>query len=297
MSRNLPPLRAARYFEALAESEDLAVAAEELNVTKGAISQQIRVLEQFLGVALFDRTGRGLRITDAGQRYHSAVRASMSTLERATEKLRRSGRRPTLSITVLPAFASMWLVHRLGRFQLENPNLDIEMSADAAVIDFSKSNAHIGIRYASGTDKGLSAEPLLTDQLFPVCSRRYRDTMNISTPEDLTRCCLLHDTFWRDDWWAWLQVCGITKGSGVEALYFSLYSNAIDAARAGAGVAIGHQLLVKEHLKRKELVRLFDVSVAAVEPYCMVWPQRTAHLDFAKKFRSWIHHEINAGSQ
>ncbi|MDJ0951530.1 MAG: LysR substrate-binding domain-containing protein [Alphaproteobacteria bacterium] len=288
MRRRLPPLRAIRCFEAAADHENLVVAADMLGVTKGAVSQQIKLLEQYLGVALFDRAGRGLALTDAGRRYHSAVRTSLATLERATDQIARQRSRGTFRLTVLPAFASMWLVHRLADYQERHPNIDIEISADAAMVDFSRSDAHLGIRYAKGDATGLSVRILGHDRLFPVCSPAYRDAQRIGTAADLARCRLLHDTYWHDDWTRWAAGTGTALPNLQEGQYFTLYSVAIDAARSGGGVAMGHALLVGDMLARGDLVRPFAESVTAREPYVLVRPARADHLDFVRAFERWI---------
>jgi len=294
MPRRLPPLRAIRHFEAAAEHESLVAAAEDLCVSKGAVSQQIKLLEQYLGLALFERSGRGLRLTDAGRRYHSAVRTSLSALERATEKLARQRTRATFRLTVLPAFASMWLVHRLGTFQEAHPNIDIEVDAEAAMVDFDRSDAHLGIRYSRGNATGLSVRTLLTDRLFPACSPAYADAHGIAKPPDLARCRLLHDTYWHDDWKRWCEGTGTALPNRQEGQYFTLYSVAIDAARSGAGVAMGHALLVDDLVARGELVRPFAEEVAAGEPYVLVRPPRAAHLDFVRAFEEWLSEGMSA---
>ncbi len=288
MARQLPPLRAVAYFEAVAERQSLVEAASQLGVTKAAVSQQLRLLESYLGVALFDRSGRRLELTDAGQRYYVAAESALEGLERATQVLSRQRSRRSLRITVLPAFAALWLAHRLQEFQAGRPDLDIEISSDPALVDFSRSDAHLGIRFGVGEGSGLTTTALGHDRLVPVCSPAYAKRMALFEPPDVQRCRLLHDTYWHDDWQRWSAACGLTLSRRQEGQYFSLYSVAIDAARAGGGIAMGHERLVETFIARGDLVKPFSQSLEAHSPYSLVRPRRSDGLSFVRAFESWL---------
>lgn len=288
MTRLIPSLKAVRYFELAAEHESFARAADDLRVSKGAVSQQIKQLEQFLGISLFRRIGRRVTLTDAGRRYHSAVRNAFNILEKETERVAGSRVRGQLRITVLPAFASTWLVPRLGGFQKSLPHIDIIVSADAEMVDFSRSDAQLGIRYGTTESDELTATSLGRDALLPVCAPTYAETMAIRRPEDLTRCLLLHDTFWSDDWVRWLSMAKVTGSLGGEGQFFTHYSMAIDTARAGGGIAMGHRLLLRDFIARGELVCPLEQTIAAQQDYFVVVPDKAAHLDYVKRFRNWL---------
>ena len=288
MPRLLPSLKAIRHFELAAEHESFARAAEDLRVSKGAVSQQVKLLEQFLGVSLFRRVGRRVALTDAGRRYHSAVRNAFNILEKETERVAGPHVRGQLRITVLPAFASTWLVPRLSDFQKSLPHIDIILSADAEMVDFSRSDAQLGIRYGNANAEELVATRLGRDNLTPVCTADYAKTMAIRAPEDLTRCLLLHDTYWSDDWPRWLAEAGVSTSLGGEGQFFTHYSMAIDTARAGGGIAMGHRLLLRDFIARGELVCPLDLSLSARQDYFVVVPEKSAHLDYVKRFRDWL---------
>jgi LysR family glycine cleavage system transcriptional activator len=288
MARTIPPLKAVRYFELAAEHESFAAAADHLRVSKGAVSQQIKQLEQFLGISLFRRTGRRVVLTDAGRRYHSAVRSAFNILEKETERLAGSRVRGQLKITVLPAFASLWLVPRLPGFQQSMPHIDIIVSADAEMVDFSRSVAQLGIRYGTRDTDGLTSIRLGLDMLSPVCSPEYADRLAIRSPKDLSRCLLLHDTYWFDDWTRWLSMAGVTGSTGGDGQFFTHYSMAIDTARAGGGIAMGHKLLLRDLASRNELVYPLEQEIPAQQGYFVVVPDKSAHLDYVKRFRSWL---------
>ena len=293
MRRRLPPLRSVEYFEAVAENESIVMAGEQVGVTKGAISQQIRLLEEYLGTELFNRSGRTISLNDAGRRYYSAVQSSLSTLEQATTRLSRQKLRTTFRLTVLPAFASMWLVRRLAEFQNKFPNIDMEIAADAAMADFSRSDIHLGIRYSKGDVTDLITKNLYTDNLFPVCSEAYQKKMKLEQPSDLAHCRLLHDTYWNEDWQRWCNETGTPLPNRQEGQYFTHYSVAIDAAKSDGGVAMGHALLVEEALSQGELICPFDISISASEPYVLVHPKRYSNLSFVEEFEKWIRSHLS----
>jgi LysR family glycine cleavage system transcriptional activator len=288
MRRRLPPLRAVQYFEAAAERENFALAAEALGVSKGAISQQVKLLEQSLGAQLFVRSGRGLRLTDAGRRYLGAVRSALSTLEQATTRISGPQGRNLLRLSVLPAFASLWLVPRLSDFQDRHPQIDVEISADAAMVDFERDDAHIGIRYSKGDARNLTVIPLGRDLVFPVCSPGYRAQHRLEAPADLARCRLLHDTYWGSDWSRWARSLGLPLPNLGSGQYFTHTSMALDAAKAGVGLVIGHELLVRADLASGALVRPFEHSIEAEEQYYMVHPSRAQHVGAVRMFEAWL---------
>lgn len=288
MARLLPSLKAVRYFELAAEHESFARAADELRVSKGAISQQVKALEQYLGVSLFRRTGRRVTLTDAGRRYHSAARNAFNILEKETERVAGSRVRGKLRVTVLPAFASIWLVPRLSNFQKSMPHIDIVVSADAEMVDFSRSDAQLGIRYGTPEADGLTVTHLGHDSLTPVCSPAYAESKAIRRAEDLSRCLLLHDTYWFDDWRRWLAATGVSGSLGGDGQFFTHYSMAIDSARAGGGIAMGHRLLLRDLIARNELVCPLEQAVEAQHGYFVVVPDHASHLDYVMRFRDWL---------
>ncbi len=293
MKRLIPPLRAVQYFERAAERESFTDAANELNISKGSVSQQVRLLESYLGVQLFRKSGRRIVLTDTGRRYHSAVRNAFNILESETERIVGSKMRTTLRVTALPAIASIRLVPKLAEFQKLIPNLDIEVSAEAEIIDFNRSDAQVGIRYGGSNFDGLEVTHLGVDVLRPVCSPSYAKALSIQTPEDLNRCRLLHDTYWHDDWTRWLFAASIENCAGCDSQFYTHYSMAIEAARSGAGVAIGHKMLDIDLINNGELVSPFDITIDANQAYYAIVSERAMHLDYVCKFRDWLKDLLN----
>lgn len=286
--RKLPPLKAVRVFEAAAERESFVAAAEELGVTQGAVSQQIKLLENFLGQRLFVREGRGVLLTDVGRRYHSAVRNALNILERETVRYVTPAAPSTIKLTVLPALASLWLVPRLAGFQKEHPKVQIQISADAEMIDFARSDFHVGIRYGAGDVGGCHAKNLGFDRMYPVCSPEFLREHPVATVDDLAECRLIHDTFWYDDWQRWIQQHAPFLVNHVAGQYFTHYSLAVDAARAGGGVLMAHERLLRDVLSKGELVPILDKSILSQQAYFIVYPERASHIAAVRGLAAWI---------
>ena len=210
MKRTLPPLNGLRAFEAAARHMSFTDAADELSVTQAAISHQVRGLEQRLGLKLFVRRNRSLLLSEAGQAYLPAVRAAFDQLNEATEKLLQKDRGGHLTVTTTASFAMKWLVSRLGGFQRTNPEIDVRVSTGTGLVDFSREDVDIGIRYGRGQWPSLTAERLLSEDIMPVCAPSLVKGPNgLKKPADLKRFTLLHIGNFPDDWQIWLTAAGV----------------------------------------------------------------------------------------
>ena len=194
LTRRLPPLNALRAFEAAARHLSFTKAADELAVTQAAISRQVKSLEDFLGTRLFNRVNRGLVLTDDGQAYWPELRDAFDGIDQATLRLRANDSSGTLTVSVLSSFAARWLVPRLGRFRELQPDIDVLVAPKDEFVDFQRENVDVGIRYGRGIYPGLRTDPLLEEEIFPVCSPALRDgAVPLANPLDLKKHTLLHD--------------------------------------------------------------------------------------------------------
>lgn len=277
-----PPLNALRVFEAAARHLSFTRAAQELNVTQAAVSHQVKALEDWLGLKLFRRLNRSLLLTDAGQAYLPTVRDGFQRLIDGTDRLRRLERGGVLTVTAVASFVAKWLMPRLGRFRQRHPDLDVRM------VDFSREDIDMGIRYGGGGWPGLRIDHLLSEDVFPVCSPRLLEGMHpLTRPDDLRHHTLLHDDM-REDWRMWLMAAGVegvdpTRGPG-----FSQSSMVVQAAIEGMGVALGRSVLVAEDLAAGRLVKPFDVSLPTRYGYYVVCPPTTADRPKITAFREWL---------
>ena len=170
MPRQLPPLNALRAFEAAARSESFTRAAEELCVTQGAVSHQVKALEATLGIKLFNRERQRLVITDAGREYLNVVRDALDRIAAGTERVLQRQNSGVLTVSTSPDFAAKWLVNRLGRFGEAHPGIDLRISATMHHVDFVREEVDVAVRHGDGNWSGLDAVRLCTEQLFPVCT-------------------------------------------------------------------------------------------------------------------------------
>jgi LysR family transcriptional regulator, glycine cleavage system transcriptional activator len=288
MPRRLPPLNALKAFEAAARHESFTRAAEELYVTQGAVSHQVKALEAELGLRLFNRERQRLVITEAGRAYLIVVRDAFDRIGDGTERLLQRQRGGALTVTTSPNFAAKWLVHRLGRFAEAHPEIDLRISATAHHVDFAREDIDLGIRHGDGTAPGLHVTRLCTEELFPVCSPKLLDGRNrLRTPSDLARFTLLHVSD-RQGWRQWLDFAGSTGVDPSRGPILNQASMAIDAAVDGQGVALARTALAAWDLIGGRLVRPFDTAMPASYGYWIVCPKAAAKLPKIVAFSDWL---------
>jgi len=289
MARRLPPLNALRAFEAAARHLSFTRAAAELSVTQAAISHQVKALEERLGVKLFRRLSRGLVLTETGQRFLPLVREAFDMLAAATERVVADDRAGTVTITVLPSFAAKWLVPRLLHFRAQHPDIEVRIIADDQLVDFSRDDVDLGIRYGRGDWDGLEIERLATEDVFPVCSPRLLEGVHpLRAPDDLRHHTLLHEDRPGFDWQTWLMAAGVEGVDVARGLEFSHASMALQAAIDAQGVALGRTPLVDDDLRDGRLVKPFDISLANDWAYYVVGPPGAWVRPKVAAVRDWL---------
>src|SRR6266853_3987693 len=204
MVRRLPPLNALKAFEAVARSNSVTRAAEELSVTQGAVSQQVKALEATLGVKLFNRERQRLVITEAGRDYLAVVRDAFDQIAIGTDRIVQRQRSGVLTVSVSSDFAAKWLVNRLGRFADAHPDVDLRVSVSDRHVDFAREEVDLAVRHGDGNWPGLHVERLSAEQLFAVCSPKLLGGRRLGKPADVLQFPLLHlDT--QGAWSRWLE--------------------------------------------------------------------------------------------
>ncbi|WP_300545057.1 transcriptional regulator GcvA [Maricaulis sp.] len=297
-SSRLPPLNALRAFEAAARLESFARAADELAVTPGAISQQIRSLEDHVGTPLFVREGRGLTLTGAGRAAANVTSEAFETLERAVSLMRQPVQRRALTVSVAPSFAGKWLAPRLHRFQDDHPGVEVWIAATSERVDLGAGAADLAIRYGPGGDMTLNEERLLPEEVLPVCSPDLlRDGVPLTTPRDLAGHTLLHDASPESevdgaDWSAWLKARNIRGVAVAGGVRFNQSALVIDAAVAGRGVALAKRALAQNDLASGRLVALFADGTSPVRSaYHIVTARNRPLSPDAEGFIAWLRAE------
>ena len=290
MGRRLPSLNALKAFEAAARLESFTDAAAELFVTHSAVSRHVRDLEEWLGTQLFVRTGRGVDLTDAGRRYVSRLTPLFDQLAEATREAAAVGDVRQLNVSVEPAFASRWLVPRLGRFNDLHPDIELAIDPTNKLADFRAGEADLGIRYGTGGWEDAEAIKLSDVVIFPVCAPSLIIDVPGIKPDGLRNYNLLHEQ--RKQWWAdWLSAAGI---AGVEDWRGTVFQNhlAIEAAEAGQGFALGNQILCTDALLEGWLRRPFNIDIKDHGSYWIARARGMKETPPARAFREWLMSEM-----
>ncbi|HEY2628477.1 MAG TPA: LysR family transcriptional regulator, partial [Usitatibacter sp.] len=206
MIRRLPPLSALRPFEAAARLESFSRAADELHVTHGAVSRQVRALEEHVGAPLFARHGKRVSLTPAGRAFAERIRGALQEIAQAAEAAGVARREGSLTVSVLPSFASRWLMPRLIRFMDANPKIEINVLTSNALANFGSDGVDVAIRYGRGAWPGLVSEKFLEDDYFPVASPKMNRGKLPREPRDLLKVRIMRED--RDYWERWLEAAG-----------------------------------------------------------------------------------------
>jgi LysR family transcriptional regulator, glycine cleavage system transcriptional activator len=295
--RSLPTLSALRSFEAAARHESFTRAADELCVTQGAVSHQIKALEGELGLKLFSRERRGLVITDAGRDYLAVVREAFDRIALGTDRLLQRQRSGVITVSASPDFAAKWLVSRLGRFAEAYPNIELRVSATMRHVDFAREDVDLAIRHGAGSWVGLDAVNLSAEELFPVCSPALvSGSRGIRNPEDVLQFPLLHLDDWRN-WSRWLEAAGVSGEALLHGPILNHASMLIDAAIEGQGIALARTALAACDLINGRLVRPFRVALPLSNTYWIVCPRATSTLPKIVAFRDWLLAEAAADAR
>lgn len=290
----LPPLNAARAFEASARHLSFKKAARELNVTPGAISQQIKRLEHDLGVELFQRSQIALALTQAGSQYFPIVRDAFERISEMTERLRGGHLRgDRLTVSSTPGFAQKWLAPRLGRFRQSYPDIEVRITTSKELVDFNRDGVDVAIRHGLGQYSGLKSWHLLAEDMAPVCSPNLlRDGAHpLRSMQDLRRHTLLHDQN-RRDWELWLKAAGVAGVDATRGPSFSDDAAMLEAAIEGHGVALGRSTLIARDLITERLVRPFGVCLPNQFAYYVVCPEARSSASKVISFRDWLRAEV-----
>lgn len=291
--RSLPPLNALRAFEASARHLNFRIAAQELNVTQGAVAQHIRGLEADLGTKLFERLPRGLALTDEGRAYVPNIRRAFELISEATLLLRPEPARLTISVT--PSFATKWLIPRLQDFVAHNPLVDLRVLATESLSSFQADGVDIAVRQGSPPfGAGLIFELLFPQQIIAVCSPALlpAGTAMIAAAE-IQHHVLLHDA--HNLWPEFMeQAVGVKMTTELKRMRFNQTSLAIDAAIAGQGIALASRFLVAADLAAGRLVQPVSGEMRGTYDFYVVTPRRQRHPEPTQAVRQWL---LDAGER
>ena len=302
MHNAMPPLSALRAFEAAARHLSLTRAAEELHVTAGALSHQIRGLEDLLGLKLFERRVRAIALTDAGKLLYPGLQTGFTHIRDAVAGLSRLAKDRVLVISTPPGLTSKWLAPRLYRFAGANPDIDARISSTLAYANFVTDGVDVAIRNFPVTaphDPALVIDRLAEVAFIPVCSAQFlREHGPLDTPARLAQAMLIHDDSLAGrahvaSWGDWFKAAGVTADIS-RGLRFSSADHALDAAGEGAGVLLTHDLLAYDDLRTGRLVIPVQRPLKSERAYYFVCPANRQERPHVQAFGAWIKQEIAA---
>jgi len=311
MSSRHPPLLALRAFEASARHMSFTLAAAELFLTQGAISRQIRTLEDFLGQKMFNRYTRRIELTPAGEEYYRAVQQALGDIEAATRHIMQEHEHRVITVNVLPTFGIGWLMPRLGAFSETYPHIDVRLVSSIEPVNFQAGEVDVAIRvgqlpgakYRAGQPrielemvkswKGVSAEYLFPDVLVPLISRKLLSQgKEIRTVQDLLHYRLIHTASRKHAWPDWLAAHGVRLGSRGESLHFGHFFMGLRAAQNCKGVAIVPEIVLDSFGAGADLIRPFPPDIESAGSYYLLTAETGLKDRAIQVFRNWLLAEV-----
>ncbi|RUW44811.1 LysR family transcriptional regulator [Mesorhizobium sp. M1A.F.Ca.ET.072.01.1.1] len=292
---DLPSLTALAVFEASARHLSFKLAASELNVTPGAVSRQIKAVEEEIGVPLFVRMGSGVILTSAGEDLYAVLANGFSKASEVVRTLKRGDRSKNVTIACSDAFASMWLIPRMPGFWRRHPEIAVDHLISDNSRDFRRSEVELRIRYGFGSWPDETTELFLNDVIYPVCGPHFAQVHRDATAESLSELPLLHVNWVDPDWADWDEVlrrAGIPHGTP-RGRRFGKFFVTLQAAQANQGVAVGWHRLVQPLIEEGKLVRITDLEMPAPGGYYLTWNDNRTLSPAAELFREWLR-EISA---
>ena len=292
LASQLPPLKSLVAFEAAARHLSLTRAGEELRISREAVSRQIRVLEEHLGVKLFDRLHRAVALTPSGRKFELVVRKSLENIAGVTGEIRHPGESRKVSVSATIALASFWLTPRLADFRQQFPETEIHVSISDKPRDLVAGEIDAGLRYGDGNWPGLKAQRLFDIHSFPVCSPEYlHNAPPLERAEDLLNHSLINldgMTHTTEDWSRWLEEQNVAVPDSFRLLGFDSYNNVIQSALDGQGIALGFSGLLTRFLDEGQLLQPIEGSLTMGQAVFLVVPATIKATPQVQQFIDWV---------
>ncbi len=288
MARRLPPLNSLKSFEAAGRLLSFTAAARELNVTQAAVSHQIKVIEDYLGVALFERYPRRLALSEQGKALLPEVIEAFDRVSQAVAAINREQFSSTLNVRLAPSFAAKWLSPRLKYFWLQYPEIDLRLYHAHDPVDFEREEIDIAVTYGKGDWPGVIVDKLLSLDFFPVCSPAFlHNDKPLDDLANLRYYALLHDANY-ECWSDWLELAGIDDIEAKRGTVIDDTNVLIQAAMDGQGIALGSTTFVEDLLESGRLVKPFDLTLENEFAYYVVYPEAHLKNPTLRAFKDWL---------
>jgi LysR family glycine cleavage system transcriptional activator len=283
----LPPLNALRAFKVASLTRSFSLAADEMCVSQGAVSRHIAKLEDYLGVRLFDRTNREVRLTDVGAQYAAELQIAFERIEQATLQLHSERRRDRLKIGVFPSLANTWVMAKLQEYQSLNPDLGLDIVCQTMFSDVDTHGLDVMSMNTTLEYEGTQYLPLLEVELAPVCTPELAEQLG-SDPMSLSRLTTLHSLRRPEHWTKWLEAAGVAPSLCRATRHFENSALAYQASAAGMGVAISVTRPDNFLPVYRGLVRPFELTVPLEETYGFAWRPSALQSQPVRDFIEWF---------
>ena len=285
--RLLPSTSMLLAFEAASRTGSFTEAAVELSLTQGAISRQVRALEDQLGVELFARVRKSVQLTDAGKHYAEEIEKALQTIRLASLNAMTDQRGGTLNLAILPTFGTRWLIPRMPAFVEQNPDITINFVTRLSPFDFKKEDLHAAIHYGHTDWPDTESTFLMREETVPVCAPRLLYDLSPDRPEDLRGLPLLHLATRPDAWQEWFGAAGLDEPSRA-GMVFEEISTIAQATVAGLGVSLLPRFLIESELDSGDIAIVLDKPLESTFGYYLVTPADKADYAPVNAFRNWL---------
>jgi LysR family transcriptional regulator, glycine cleavage system transcriptional activator len=292
MSPKLPPLNALKVFATVFQAGSFTAASTRLHISQSAVTRQIAILEEYVGIKLFRRHGRGIEPTEAGEAYASKVCPAFDTIAMATAQLTRSTQAGPLTIQTYTTLYAKWLIPRLAAFMQAHPEVEVQVKTSPEQVDFARDNVDAAIQFGSENWGDLAADLLIRDEAEPVCSPSFLSQV-ANKPEGslqaLLSSRLLVSEQRGDDWDEWFRFSGLRPASTrVERMTFATYALTWQATIDGLGVSIGYIPQLRQDIEAGRLVTPFNLPMRRNKGYFLVRPKNFSPHPHLSIFRNWL---------
>ena len=285
----LPPFAALRAFYAAATHDRFRDAAESLGITESAISHQVKKLEEYVHVALIDRTGAGARLTPAGRRYLQEIEPALLRIQAATDEILPTGGRSAVRLTLPPSLAANWLIPRLGAFEREHAEIDLQLLTSTRVVDFRRDQIDLAIRHGQGTWRGLEATFLLEEAALPVCAPAYMpEGSEVGDLKALANARFIVNANFPDEWEEWARARNIAPPSLGDTITLDAQEQALQLAENGYGIALGRRPVVDDWLASGRVIAPFGAADPTGAAYYLCKAAGVALNVAARKTERWL---------
>ena len=293
----LPPLNSLVAFESSARHLSFTLAADELNVTQGAVSRQIKLLEDFLGKALFTRANRSINLTPTGLQYYQAISQSLLDIAQVTGDVKQWQGEHKVTVATSNAMAALWLLPKVAQFQNEHEDIDIRILASDNVLDLRRQDCDLALFYCHTTPSEMNATILFSEEVFPVCSPLYYEKIGSPTDPDkiFNNTQLYLEDSQRDwvNWEQWFEGVGLPNITPRNRMNINNYPMLVQAAINGQGIALAWGALVDDYLQSGALIRPVEHVLSTSSNFCMLEPKERVRLSTSVKcFRDWLLYQL-----